>query len=62
MSELADAIAALQRAVARLEAMPAAPEPSAPPEEGLIAEVAGQLTARIDTALARIDKLLAEGG
>ncbi|HEX3537616.1 MAG TPA: hypothetical protein VHU15_12715 [Stellaceae bacterium] len=65
MSELEEAIAALERAVARLEAVPPpldAPLPVPAPEEGRMAEIAEQLTARVDAALARIDKLLAEGG
>lgn len=63
MSELDDAIAALERAVASLEAIPAVSAQTAPaPEAGRMAEIAEQLTARVDAALARIDKLLAEGG
>ena len=60
MSELDDAIAALDRAVARLEAALASPSPA--PEDDKAAEIAGELTQRVDAALARIEKLLAEGG
>ena len=66
MSELDEAIEALERAVARLEAVPppssAAPEPAPAPEAGRTVEIAEQLTTRVDAALARIEKLLAEGG
>ena len=58
MSDLADAIAMLERAVSRLEAAPA--EPAA--QQRRIVRLAGELTARIDAAVARIDKLLDEGG
>ena len=65
MSELDEAIAALERAVARLEAAPplapAVAEPAAALDEGRVAEIAEQLTAHVDAALARIEKLLAEG-
>ena len=64
MSEFDEAIAALERAVARLEAAPAPAALESPPtpEDGRTAEIAEQLTARVDAALARIEKLLAEGG
>jgi hypothetical protein len=62
MSELDEAIATLERAVARLEAAPP-PSPVTPErEDGLTAQIAEELTARVDAALARIEKLLAEAG
>jgi hypothetical protein len=57
MSELDEAIALLERAVARLEEAPVPPA-----GEDRAAEVAEALTARVDAALARIDKLLGQGG
>jgi len=60
MSELDDAIAMLERAVARLEALPPPVDRAA--EQAQTAEIAEQLSARVDAALARIDKLLAKEG
>jgi hypothetical protein len=59
MSELDDAIAMLERAVARLEAVPPPVDRAA---QAQTAEIAEQLSARVDAALARIDKLLAKEG
>ena len=64
MADLADAIAALERAVARLEETAAsAPDAdAAAAERQRTAEIAHELTSRVDAALTRIEKLLAEGG
>jgi hypothetical protein len=59
MSELDDAIAQLQQAVARLEAAP----PAAPtPPDPIVSEIAASLAARVDAALARIGQVLAGEG
>jgi hypothetical protein len=62
MSELDDAIAILESAVARLEATAAQPAAEPAADHARTAEIAEQLTARVDAALARLEKLLAEGG
>ncbi len=56
MSELDEAIARLEAAVARLEA---ASERGAPPGDGdHLVTVAAAIAARVDTALARLGRLL----
>ena len=62
MSELDDAIAMLENAVARLEATAAQPAALPAADHAHTAGIAEQLTARVDAALARLEKLLAEGG
>jgi hypothetical protein len=59
MSELDDAIVQLQQAVTRLEAASQA-EPSEP--DPRVSEIAAALAARVDTALARIGRVLAGEG
>jgi hypothetical protein len=59
MSELEDAIAMLERAVARLEAVP--PRQAAA-DDSRVPEIAAALAARVDAALAKIEHLLGEGG
>jgi hypothetical protein len=56
LSELADAIARLERAVARLEAA-AAREPRNGPNEQ-VAKAAAAITGRLDVALAKLGQLL----
>jgi len=64
MTDLAEAIEALERAVARLEQAAASSSDVgvAAAERQRIAEIADELTSRVDAALTRIEKLLAEGG
>ena len=59
MSELDDAIALLQQAVARLEEAPP-PVPVTP--DPIVSEIAASLAARVDAALARIGQVLAGEG
>jgi hypothetical protein len=60
MSELEDAIAMLERAVARLET--AAPPRQAAPDDPRVPEIAASLASRVDSAIAKIEQLLGEGG
>jgi hypothetical protein len=60
MSDLDDAIARLERAVARLEAAPCDRPPAVEAER--LRELAAELAARVDAALARIGRALAEEG
>jgi len=60
MSELADAIADLERAVARLEAAPPPPEPTGAAPG--VQQIAAALALRVDAALAKIGRLLGEEG
>ncbi len=68
MSQLEDAIERLERAVARLEAACASETPDARRLAGREAEnlrlraIAGQISERVDGALARIGRALGEGG
>ena len=55
MSELADAVARLERAVARLEA--AAREPRKP-DDAQLAAAAAEIAGRVDAALKKLDRLL----
>lgn len=60
MSALDDALVALELAVARLEAAAAGDDPAV--ERERTAEAAREISKRVDAALVRLDKLLAEGG
>ena len=60
MSELADAVARLERAVARLEAA-AAREPRRGQDEQ-VAAAAAAITGRLDVALAKLGQLLEQEG
>ena len=60
MSELDDAIATLERAVARLEAAPSAHEPE--PEPAANPAALRQIAERVDAALSRIEQLLGGDG
>lgn len=70
MSDLDEAIAALQQAVARLEAMPPSPVEAPPPapapapvivaSDPRIEAIAAELADRVDAVLARLDRILAE--
>jgi len=61
MSELDDAIAALERAVARLEAAEAGRLGEAAHDER-VQEIATAIAARVDLALARIEQVLGGDG
>jgi hypothetical protein len=63
MDQLEAAIARLERAVARLEAAAAQAGRSNPPaareaDDPQLREVAGEITGRLETAVARIDRVL----
>jgi len=60
LSELADAVARLERAVARLEAA-AAREPRRGQDEQ-VAAAAAAITGRLDVALAKLGQLLEQEG
>jgi DNA polymerase I-like protein with 3'-5' exonuclease and polymerase domains len=70
MSDLDDALAALERAVSRLEAAPARPDGDAPArlaaerdaENQQIEATAADIVARVEAALAKISQVLGEEG
>ena len=61
MSELDEAIADLERAVARLEAAAPSPAEGRAGQSG-VQQIAAALALRVDAALARIGRLLGEDG
>jgi hypothetical protein len=62
MTELELAIERLERAVARLEAGSGAIERGREADDPRLREIASEITARIDLALAKISRVLGEGG
>jgi hypothetical protein len=69
MDKLGEALARLERAVARLEAAVASSEPPDPGslsarqiDDPELREIAGEITARVDGALAKIGRILGGAG
>ena len=62
MSEFDEALAALDRAVTRLEETIGAAAEQRMAERRRKAEAAQELASRVDAALARLDQVLGEGG
>ena len=58
MSELDEAIARLEAAVARLDAVSGEAKRAADGEQERVREVAGRIAGRVDAALARLGQLL----
>ena len=62
MAEIEAAIARLEQAVARLEAAYGVDGPGGEASNRRLREVVGELVARVDRAVAKIARVLGEGG
>ena len=62
MTELEAAIERLERAVARLEGARGLGDSAGDAASTQLKEIAGEIAARVDRALARIGRILGEGG